>query len=396
MKIENVSATACSKDFSGVSMSFGVGNNVKRDLVLVKVVADDGTVGYGEAHHALAPTAIAEIINHSLAPLVEGCDAMDREGVFDRIFKAQIQTHGTGTAAAIAASGIDIALWDLAGKILGRPVYELLGGTRKPIRAYVGGLSLGFKPLDDLEKEVAGYVAQGYTAIKLRVGESAKEDAERVGHIRRTFGDDLDIAVDAGTRYDFMDIRDVADYCERYRVYWLEEPFTPDNAAAYAEMKRHTSVPLAAGENHFTKQTFRELLAQGTISIFQADCTKAGGLSEVRKIADMAAACHFKIAPHTSQSILSSAANLHLLAAVPNGLIYEADLAPINPFRDELATNPPVLVDGCFEPPAGPGLGLDVDETIAQRYPGIAGPLLRPKKIEYTARPPFGWVAKAL
>lgn len=373
MRIERVTATAFSYVFDKTALSFGVGKNVKRDLVLVKVVAEDGTTGYGESHHAMAPTAIAEIVNYSLAPLLVGMDCLDREGVYDRIYRSQIQTHGTGTAAVIAASGIDIALFDLAGKLLKQPVCALLGGKWRETEAYAGGLSLGFQPLESLEQEVKRYVDKGYKGIKLRVGQDTRIDAERVGHIRTVFGDGLKIAVDAATRYSILDVQAVARYCEKYNVWWLEEPFAPDNIEGYKAMRRYTSTPLAAGENHFTKQAFRELLRERAIDIVQADCTKAGGITEVKKIADMAAAYHVMVAPHTSQSVISAAANLHLLASIPNGLVHEADLAPVNPFRDRLATNPIELVGSNMRPPTGFGLGLDIDESALEKLDGVAG-----------------------
>jgi len=374
MKIARVEARAHSMRFEGVALRFGVGNMVKRDCVVVRVETDTGIVGWGEAHHGLAPTAVAEVVNHSLAPLVVGADAMDREGIWARLYRAQMGTHGSGAAAVMGSSGIDIALWDIAGKALGLPVCKLMGGTPKRVRAYAGGLALGFQPLDTLEKEVAALVEAGWTAIKLRVGDTTKRDAERVTHIRRTFGDDLEIAVDAQTRYSALDISDVVAYCEKNRVWWLEEPFTPDNIDGFLALRRRTATPLAAGENHFTRQAFRELLRTGALDILQADCTKAGGISEVKKIADMAGAWHLHLAPHTSQSVLSAAANLHVLGAAPNGLVYEADLATTNPYRDRLAKNPPVVKDGYIDIPDGPGLGVDIDPTVLDAYPPIPGP----------------------
>lgn len=381
MRIASISASAHSYVFDKAALSFGVGKNIKRDMVLVKVVSEDGTTGYGEAHHAMAPTAIAEIINHSLAPLIIGMECLDREGVYDRIYRSQIQTHGAGVAAVISMSGIDIALFDLAGKLLKQPVCSLLGGKRKASEAYAGGLSLGFQPLASLEREVQQYVDQGYKGIKLRVGQDVRADAERVGHIRKLFGGGLKIAVDAATRYSILDTRAIARYCEEYNVWWLEEPFTPDNIDGYKAMRRYTSTPLAAGENHFTKQDFRELLREGAIDIVQADCTKAGGITEVKKIADMAAAYHVLVAPHTSQSVLSAAANLHLLAAIPNGLVHEADLAPVNPFRDKFAKNPIELRDSKMSPPSGYGLGLNIDEAALNDCSAVAGPCYLPPQI---------------
>jgi len=376
--IAEVKASAHSRPFTGDLVRMGLGANTKRDCVLVRITTDDGHVGWGEAHHGQNPTAMAEVVERGLGSLIKGTDALDTEGIWSRLARQQVVTHGLGAGSVIALSGIDIALWDLKGKIMGQPLYRLLGGAPKRIRAYAGGLSLGFKSPDALEAEVRKLVDAGYTAIKLRVGDHPRRDAERVGHIRNVFGDTLDIAVDAATRYTALDLPEVLSYCERNRVYWLEEPFTPDNLGAYADLARRTPVPIAGGENHYTRQAFRDLFAQGCITIAQADCTKAGGISEVRKIMDMAAAWHLFAAPHTSHTVISAAANVHLLCALPNALIFEADVAGVNPFRTELAGDACRIVDGHIEPPQGPGLGLTIDETLLERYPAIPGPCYIP------------------
>lgn len=373
MRIVDVTADVYSCPFDGVAVRQGVGNMVKRDLVLVRVRAEDGTVGYGEAHMGLNPTAIGDIVRNSMAPLLVGRDVFEHEWLWHAISRHQIVTHGLGAGSVIALSGIDIALWDLKGKLLGQPVYKLLGGARRKLRAYAGGMGLGWQPCDDLEREVRRYVDDGYTAIKLRVGQDVRIDAERVSHIRQAFPRELDIAVDAATRYNATDMRGVIRYCEDNEVLWLEEPFTPDNVEGYAELRRATRIPIAGGENHFTKHAFRDLFTARAIDICQADCTKAGGITETKKIADMAAAWHVKMAPHTSQSVISTAANVHLLCALPHGMIYEADISAVNPWRDVLARNPLRVVDGHIEPNDKPGLGIDIDETILERYPAIPG-----------------------
>ncbi|HET6467924.1 MAG TPA: mandelate racemase/muconate lactonizing enzyme family protein [Geminicoccaceae bacterium] len=377
-KIAAVRASAHSRPFEGTLVRLGLGANTKRDVVLVRITTDDGTVGWGESHHGQNPTAMAEVVEKGLGSLILGADPLDSEGIWARLARQQVVTHGLGAGSVIALSGIDIALWDLKGKLMGQPVYRLLGGAPKRLRAYAGGLSLGFKPVDELEREVRALVDRGYTAIKLRVGDHPKRDAERVGHIRHAFGDELDIAIDAATRYSQLDIPDVLAYCEKHRVYWLEEPFTPDDIGAYAELRRRTAIPIAAGENHYTRQAFRDLLEARAITIAQADCTKAGGISEVRKIADMAGAWHVWMAPHTSHSVLSAAANVHLLCAIQNGLIYEADVAAVNPFRTDLSRVPFEVVDGHIEPNDRPGLGLEIDEAVLAAHPAIAGPCYIP------------------
>ncbi len=379
IKIAEVRASAHSRPFEGQQLvRNALGANTKRDTVVVRIVADDGTIGYGEAHHGQNPTAMVEVIERGLGTLIQGADPFDSEGIWARLAHQQVVTHGLGAGSVIGLSGIDIALWDLKGKLLGQPVYRLLGASSKRVRAYAGGLSLGFQPVDTLEREVERLVGEGYTAIKLRVGDHPRRDAERVAHIRKTFGDGLDIAVDAQTRYSPLDMPEVLHYCEENRVYWLEEPFTPDNLDAYAETARKTRIPLAAGENHYTRRAFRDLFTHRCVSVVQADCTKAGGISEVKKIGDMAAAWDLLMAPHTSHSVISAAANVHLLAALANGLIFEADVAKVNPFRTDLSKSPFAVVDGHIEAPDRPGLGLDIDEAMLAQYPAIAGPCYIP------------------
>ncbi len=377
-KIVEVRASAHSCPFETKRVRMGLGANSKRDFVLVRIRDESGAVGIGEAHHGQNPTAMTAVIQEGMGSLILGADPLDGEGIWGRLNRQQVVTHGLGAGSITALAGIDNALWDLRGKLLGQPIYRLLGGAKRRIRAYAGGLSLGFKPPEELESEVAALVDEGYTAIKMRVGDTPANDAMRVGHIRRTFGDAIDIAVDAATRYDLLDIPDVLRYCEENRVYWLEEPFTPDNLPAYAELRRRTAIPIAAGENHYARPAFRALFEARAISICQADFCKSGGISEVKKIADMADAWHIPMAPHTSHSILSAAGNAHLLSAIPNGLIYEADVAAVNPFRTELAKGYTGVVDGHIEPPDGPGLGLELDESVLKRYPAIPGPCYIP------------------
>ena len=151
MKIENITAYPLSfaipKEFQ---VTLGIGSTIKRDCVLVKVETSDGIVGWGEAHAGRAPGAVAQLANATLRSLVKGMEASDVVGVWDRIYKMQLASHGMGAATAIAMSGIDMALWDIRGKATGWPVYKLLGGSSKRLTAYAGGISLGYQPPEDL------------------------------------------------------------------------------------------------------------------------------------------------------------------------------------------------------------------------------------------------------
>lgn len=375
MKVTEVSAVPLSLDLRDRAVTLGVGTAIKKDVVVVRVRTEDGITGYGEAHHALAPTVVAELVNTSLAPLVIGEDALAVEHVWERMYARQGQTHGPGWAIYKAMSGIDMALWDARGKALKLPVWRLLGGARRRIRAYAGGISLNYQPPESLAQEALGYVERGFVAVKLRLGDSVRRDLERVRHVRKVLGEEVDIMVDVNTRYAYADLLRALPALEECGVFWIEEPFPPDALRDYSLAARRTSIPLAAGENHFLRYQARQLLEADAVQILQPDASKAGGVTEVKKIADLAAAFRRPFAPHTSMSGINAAATLHLLSATSNGLIYEADLARVNPFRDEMVSAVAVVgPDGCVEAPDGPGLGIEVDESVFERYPGLAGP----------------------
>jgi D-galactarolactone cycloisomerase len=373
MKIAEVQAIPLSFEFQGVTL--GTGTVRKRDVVVVRITSEDGIVGYGEAHHALAHIAVAQLVTDSLAPLVIGQDALAVEYLWDRMYMSQGRTHHAGWAMWKAMSGVDMALWDLRGKALGQPVWRLMGGQKKRLRAYAGGISLGYQAPESLAEEAQGYVARGFTAVKLRLGDTVARDLARVRRVRAVLGDDVDIMVDVNTKYGLQEMLQLVPGLEECRVYWIEEPFPPDAIRDYSLLAPRTRIPLAAGENHFLRYQARQLLETEAVQILQPDASKCGGISELKKIADLASAYRRPLAPHTSMSGINSAATLAVLSVCSNALIYEADVARSNPFRDDLADPAPVVgKDGCIEAYDGPGLGIQVDESLFARYPAIPGP----------------------
>ena len=371
-RIVEVTARALSCPTPG-GITFAVGRSAKRDMVLVKIVTDEGTVGWGEAHHAQAPSTIAAFVNDALGPSLIGQDPHAIEVLWDRVYKRFISTHGPGAAAVIGLSGVDLALWDIKGKELGQPVWRLLGGQKRRIPAYAGGISLGFQPVDELAREIEALMEQGYRMVKLRVGDSIERDLMRVDGIRRRFGPELALAADAGTRFHSRDLAGIVEICEAGRLTWLEEPFPPDNLPGYRRLQEVMAIPLAAGENHFTRHELRALISESIVQYVQADCCKAGGISELMKIGALASTWHLAVAPHTSASVLSTAASLAVLSALPNGTWYEADVSRVNAFRDELGIGAPQVVDGYIEASDRPGLGVEIDESVIDRYPVILG-----------------------
>jgi len=357
------------------SVTLGIGRAVKRDAVVVKVTTDDGLVGYGEAHHGRAPGAVAHLVNTTLRQLVLGLDATDVVGVWARIYKMQLGSHGLGAATAIGMSGIDMALWDIRGKAVGWPLYRLLGGVSRPIPAYAGGVSLGYQEPAALVEEASALVATGYRALKLRIGDSPARDLARVGAVRKAFGDELVVLTDANTGYTVEDARQAMPGLDAYGVGWLEEPFPAHDYRSYQMARGFGRVPLAAGENHYTRFEFTRVVEDGAITVLQPDLSKTGGPTEGLRIAALAGAWKLPINPHTSMTGLNMAATIHFLAAIDNGGYFEADVSKGNLFRDALVSRPyEVGRDGCVRPLEKPGLGLDLDEEFLARHPVIEGP----------------------
>jgi len=357
------------------SVTLGVGRAVKRDAVIVKITSEDGIVGWGETHHGRAPGAVAKLIETTLRQLVLGMDAFDTVGVWKRVYDKQLASHGMGAGSCIGLSGIDMALWDLRGKALGVPLCRLLGGASRAVPAYAGGVSLGYQPPDALVEEARVHVEAGFRAVKLRIGDSVPRDLERIAAVRKAFGEEMVILTDANTGYDVAAARKAMPRLDALNVGWLEEPFGAQDANSYRIAATLGRTPLAAGENHYTRFEFQRLIDDRAVTILQPDLSKSGGITEVLRIAHMAAALNLPIHPHTSMTGLNMAATVHFLCAIDNGGYFEADVSKNNRFRDQLVSTP-YTVDraGTVRPLEGPGIGVEVDEAFLRAHPLIDGP----------------------
>jgi L-alanine-DL-glutamate epimerase-like enolase superfamily enzyme len=357
-------------------VALGIGTAVKRDAVVVKVITQGGLVGWGEAHHGRAHTAVAKLIETTLKQLIHGMSADDVVGVWQKMYRFQLASHGMGAGACLAISGIDMALWDIRGKAAGLPLYRLLGGGRRGIPAYAGGVSLGYQEPAQLVEEAGKSVSQGYKALKLRVGDAPARDIARVRAVRKAFGDELDILTDANIGYAVEDVRRVMPALDELRAGWLEEPFPAADYRSYREARSFGRTPLAAGENHYTRYEFTRVIEDGVITILQPDLSKTGGITETLRIAALGSAWKLPLHPHSSMTALNHAATIHLLAAIDNGGYFEGDVSKANKFRDELVNRNPGEVDkdGNVWPLDAPGLGLEVDEKFLEKNPAIEGP----------------------
>jgi D-galactarolactone cycloisomerase len=376
MRIEAVTAYPLSFSIpTEHQVKLGIGNTVKRDAVLVEVETDIGITGWGEAHAARAVTAIAELINTTLRQLVVGMDGRDIDAVWEKIYRMQLASHGAGAAAAIGLRGIDLALWDIRGKELGQPLYQLLGGTAKSIPAYAGGISLGFQALPELISETDKLISAGFSALKLRLGDSPQRDIERVQAVRKHVGDAISIMSDVNTAYNLPQIAEIMPILDEAKIAWLEEPFPAHDYKSYVAARALGRTPLAAGENHYTRFEFERLKDDGAITIWQPDLSKTGGISEGLRIAKMAAGIGTTIHPHTSVTSLNMSASIQFLCAINNAGYFEADCSTFNPFRNELCSPGYTDIgDGTVRPLNAPGLGIEVNESLLAKYVAIPGP----------------------
>jgi L-alanine-DL-glutamate epimerase-like enolase superfamily enzyme len=359
----------------GGGVSLGVGRAVKRDAVVVKVTTESGIVGWGESHHGRAHTAVAALLQTTLRRLVVGMEATDTVGVWNRIYRGQLASHGMGAGCALAMSGLDMALWDIRGKAVGLPLYRLLGGASRPVPVYAGGVALGYQPPAELVEEARPHIEAGYRAVKLRIGDTVGNDITRMEAVRHAFGEGIDILADANTAYSLADVRRVMPAMDALSMGWLEEPFPPHDHRAYREARSYGRTPLAVGENHFTRFEFTPLLADDSIGIWQPDLSKCGGLTEALRIAAIASAHKIPVHPHSSMTGLNQAATIHFLCAIDNAGYFEADVSRGNLFRDALVSEPwRIGADGCVRPNEAPGIGVELDEDWLRAHPAIEGP----------------------
>ncbi|MSQ95789.1 MAG: mandelate racemase/muconate lactonizing enzyme family protein [Gemmataceae bacterium] len=339
---------------------------------LILVHTDTGAVGIGSAYSH--PGLVALIVKQQLEPLLRGRDPREVEFLWDRMY-AVTRWYGRKGAAMSAIGGLDVAFWDLRGKALGKPVWSLLGGTRRNCPAYASALL--WKPdVKLLAEEAAGYLAKGFRRMKMRLGRSEEYDTEAVRAVRRAIGNDNDLMADASMKYHVTLARRVGKFLAEQRAFWFEEPFQPEDIDSYAALRGTVGVRLAAGENEFGVQGFRELIRAKAVDIVQPDASRCGGISEVWKTAKLAADAGLSFAPHTWSDAVAVIANAHIVAAMPNGLTVEMDQTG-NPMIDDLLVEPLRVKDGMLHLNERPGLGIELNDTVVKRL-RTADPLAIP------------------
>lgn len=338
--------------------------------VFVRVLTDAGVTGLGEATLEYKPEATMGALK-DLRDFLVGKDPTMIEHLGQAIYR--LSFYRGGPVLNSAMGGIDIALWDIKGKLLGEPIWKLLGGpVREKIRVYT---HFGSRTPAETAAEAKKLVAAGFRALKAgpvgayEMVEGPRKIHEMVEHLkaaREAVGDGVDLMFDAhGDLYPSVSIA-LARELEPVHLLWIEEPALPENADAMKRIAEETSVPIATGERLFTIWGFREVLEKGIADIIQPDMVHAGGITQLKKIAAMAEAYYVAVAPHNPLSPVATAACLHLDAAIPNFLIQEMVYGL--PDRASLVTEPIERVtDGYVELPKKPGLGVELNEEAIKR-----------------------------
>ena len=357
------------------ALNDGIADGSQDDLV-IKVHTDEGIVGIGEvdsspeAVHALVTAPGSHAIANSFHNLLVGEDPTDVERLWQKMYRGMNYIGRRGIALH-ALSGIDIALWDIKGKAEGKPIYELLGGKlRDKVRAYASML------MPESESETAERVGalrdQGFTAVKLGWGPLGKDPAHdvRLAAAAKSAMNGGDILIDAGLGYvaDAKVAIGVARELEQLGIYWLEEPFEPDEYEAYAELADAVDIRVAAGEQDTTVWGFRELMERGHVDLVQPDVTRCGGITELLRIGKLAHERGVETVPHAWKSGIIKAASLHCNAVLADGSLQEYCVAdtPINQLL--VKEKMPIDADGYVSIPTGPGLGIELDEDVLEQY----------------------------
>ena len=370
------------------------GKTLRRNAVLVRVGTDSGIEGIGEiGEAAFLPRSVKRIVDEQFVPLLVGEDPLNIERLWHRMFIRSSHWGRKGTIIPII-SGLDIALWDIAAKFLKQPLYRILGGAcREKTRVYA---SAGMEQsIPEMLEDIKRFRGQGYTAVKIRIGSDLDGDIEKIREIRKSIGYDFDLMTDAGQCYtdhpwsDFAAL-EVARKLEPFGIFWLEEPLHPDNIEGYQRLCGATSVPIATGENEYTRFGFQQLLSPRGVDILQPDVTRSGGISECKKIAALASAHQLPCAPHSFGSGVGLMANIHFILSTANCIIVEYDRTS-NPLRDDILEEPISVRNGFIDPPRTIGLGVRVGEDIESRFPFVEEGSAVDKEAQKRSRVP-SWI----
>lgn len=345
---------------------------------LVEIVAENGVAGWGEC---FGPARLNAAIVSAYRPYLVGGDPYATELHWQTLYN-QFRDQGQKGLSITALSGVDIALWDLKGRLLEQPVHKLMGGPlRREVRAYATGTYQrgNGDPVGYITEEVAGYVREGFHAVKLKIGFGVEEDLRLIAAVRETIGGKTGLMLDANHGFDAIEAIELGRRAAKFDIGWFEEPVVPDDLDSYVEVRRGQPIPVAGGECEFTRWGFREIFARRAHDIIQPDTCAAGGLSECKKIADMATAYGVRYVPHVWGCGVGLATAMQLLAVLPHSPPRHTPLEPIlefdrseHPFRQAVLMRPLEHEGGVVKVPDGPGLGIEINRAAIEKFKASA------------------------
>jgi L-alanine-DL-glutamate epimerase-like enolase superfamily enzyme len=343
----------------------------EKHAFLVFVIADDGRVGVGEAWcEAISPRTLAAFVVEDLAPLFRGAPVEDFQRIWNIAFERTRVSAKPGLALSVLGA-VETALWDLIAQSHQRPLYRLLGACTDRVPAYAsGGLYNEGQTPERLGREVAGYVEQGFRAVKMKVaGAPLAQDVSRVAAVREAVGPDVRLMVDAVYMLDEASALRMARAFERYDVWVLEAPLAPGNLPGLRRLSARSPIPIAGNEVAFGLDGYRDLIAEGGVHVVHLDVNQCGGIAEARRIAALAAAFHRPVSFHCATSAVCFAANLQVAASIANSESIECHMVHRMLF-DRVPPERFVLDEGAIVLPQTPGIGIDLDPESLSAVPG--------------------------
>lgn len=362
------------KDKLSKSFFFSQWEYSERCICVVKITTSDGQYGWGEGY---GPASVLEAGINLLKPMVIGKNPLENEVIWSDMYRKTLDFARRGILVA-SMSAIDVALWDLKGKILGLPVSILLGGAqRSQVRPYATGLYFSDynNPSKDFDKEVRQYIRKGFKAIKMKVGLGIKEDYKNVKRMREVIGEDIELMIDSNHAYTLREAVTLAKKLEPFNISWFEEPLSPEYYSQYNELRSKTTIPIAGGECEYLRFGFHQLLRNKSVDILQPDICASGGLTEAKKIAALASTYGIEIIPHTWGTAIGIHVALHFIAnleSIPGRMMSPDFLMEFdqteNGLRERLTYPKIEMVDGMIDIPKRPGLGIDIDEAVLREY----------------------------
>lgn len=375
MKIKEVKTYIVSQKLGEKSFCYSQAWYNSRTIMLLELITEDGISGFGESFgNAFINKSIIENV---YAPKLKGVHIFDSGKIWDDLYNT-LRDNGQKGACIEALSAIDNALWDLKGKYTKQPVYRLLGGARREkIIPYATGFY--HTKTDSQEKllieEAERYLADGFKAMKMKIGFGIENDVKMIHAVRKTVGPDVKIMVDANHAYNALVASNVARRIEDCDITWFEEPVPPEDINGYKQVKEATTIPISGGEAEFTRYGFKRFIDERCVDILQPDCSITGGLSEFMHIISMAKVENIQCYPHVWGSAVAMQVGLNAAFAMPDfpeGLVpdpvyFEFDQTP-NIFREEMNLNKMVIKNGEIQITEFEGLGFEPDRELIRKY----------------------------